>query len=1037
MNLPAASIRRPIFATMVTLMVVALGLVSLSRLRIDLLPEVELPTCTIRTALEGASPEVVERLVTQILEEVVATVPGVEEIASNSSEGNSRITVRFAFGVDLDAAAIDLQARIDQEIDELPEEVGRPRVSKFDIASFPIVIIGVSSKLDPVALTRMVEDQIRFRFARIPGVAQVDPWGSYDREVRVEIDPGRVNALGIPLDRVLAALRNANLDRPAGKLEEGRFEVTLRAPAEFQTLDEIRDTIVMERPDGVVTVGQIAKVKDTFKKLTRNVRVNGDLGLRIAVRKQSNANTVEVSRLILEEVERTNAAFPQVQMVVTSNQGNFIERSISNVANSVLFGSLFAVLVLLFFLRSIRSTLVIAVAIPISIIGTFALLQFGGFTLNLMTLGGLALGVGMMVDSSVVVLENIFRRRDEHGESAKVAAEQGASEVASAIVASTITTLVIFLPLAFVEGVAGVLFGELALVVVFSLICSLLVSLSLVPVLASRFLDHSSASSDHSASKGLRARFAQRAAASFDRLDDRYSALLRRALLRPWTVVFGSIMVLALSLSLYPLIGSEFLPPSDEGEVRVTGEMEIGTRLGLVDEQARKLEALVLPEVPEATSSVVSVGPGWNSANAARAEIQLSLTPSKSRSRSNGEIAAALRKHLQGKVPGMLIRTRAPQGQFLLQRVLGSQEGITIEVRGPDFEVLEGLAERAAEIAAQIPGITDVEVDRKAGAPQQEIRIDRQKIADVGLSVRDVTRVLETGFAGSPAGEYRSEGNSYRILVQLEDAEYRTIDEVLDMTLSSPDGEMIALRNVVVPAKSRGPLIISRKNQQRVVTVSANTAGRPEGSIAKELQARLSELPRPRGHAVQVAGTFEEQEAATRELIIAFLLAISLVYMVLACQYESLRDPLVVMLSVPFAAVGVLVTLYLSETTINIQSAIGCVVLGGVVVNNAILLVDQAARLVASGQPIADAVSEAGRKRLRPILMTTSTTVLALIPLALGIGEGADAQAPLARAVVGGLLGSTIITLILIPTVFALLHRGQAARDASPSPSLE
>ncbi|MDF1837479.1 MAG: efflux RND transporter permease subunit, partial [Planctomycetota bacterium] len=645
-----------------------------------------------------------------------------------------------------------------------------------------------------------------------------------------------------------------------------------------------------------------------------------------------------------------------------------------------------------------------------------------GFTLNLMTLGGLALGVGMMVDSSVVVLENIFRRRDEKGESAKVAAEKGASEVASAIIASTITTLVIFLPLAFVEGVAGILFSELALVVVFSLVCSLLVSLSLVPVLASRLLATSSTSTGAAASSSWGTRMADRAAASFDRLDNRYSALLRRALQRPRTVVVSSLVVLGSSLALYPLIGSEFLPPSDEGEVSVTGEMEIGTRLELVDGQARILEALVLPEVPEAMSSVVSVGPGWRSTMAARASITLTLTPSKSRARSNGEIAAALRKHLQGKVPGMVIRTRAPQGQFLLQRVLGSDEGITIEVRGPDLQVLEGLAARAAELASEIPGITDVEVDRKAGAPQQEIRIDRQKVADVGLSVRDVTRALETGFAGSPAGEFRSDGNSYRILVQLEDAESRTIDEVLDMTLSSPSGDMIALRNVVVPAKSRGPLVISRKNQQRMVTVSANTAGRPEGTIAKELQAKLAEVPHPQGHALQVAGSFEEQEAASRELLIAFLLAIALVYMVLACQYESLRDPLVVMLSVPFAAVGVLVTLYLSGTTINIQSAIGCVVLGGVVVNNAILLVDQAARLVAGGNSVEDAVSEAGRKRLRPILMTTLTTILALIPLALGIGEGADAQAPLARAVVGGLLGSTLITLILIPTVFALMH---------------
>ena len=488
MSLPSASVRRPVFATMVTLMVVALGVVAFGRLRIDLLPEVEMPSCTIRTNYDGASPEVVERLVTQILEEIVATVPGVQEIESQSLEGSSRVTVRFGYGVDLDAAAIDLSARIEQELDELPEEIGRPRVSKFDIASFPIVILGVSSKLDPVALTEIVENQVRFRFARLPGVAQVAPWGSYAREVRVELDPERLNALGIPLDRVLDALRSANIDRPAGRLEEGRYEVTLRAPAEFRTLDEIRDTIVLERGDGAVTIGQIAIVEDTYERLTRYVRVNGNLGLRIAIRKQSDANTVEVAKRILEEAERVNAAFPQLDLVVTSNQGDFIQRSIQNVASSVLYGSGFAILVLLFFLRSLRSTLVIAASSPSSSVATVALLQFGGLTLNLMTLGGLALGVGMMVDSSVVVLENIFRRRTELGENAHDASVNGANEVASAIIASTITTLVIFLPIAFVEGVAGALFGELALVVVFSLVCSLLVSLSLVPVLASRLL---------------------------------------------------------------------------------------------------------------------------------------------------------------------------------------------------------------------------------------------------------------------------------------------------------------------------------------------------------------------------------------------------------------------------------------------------------------------------------------------------------------------------------------------------------------------
>ena len=1022
MSLPDFSIRRPVFATMIALMVVALGAVSFTRLRIDLLPAVELPTCSIRTEYEGASPEVVERLVTQILEEIVATVPGVEEITSESSEGRSNLRVRFAFGVDLDAAAIDLQSRVEQEIDELPEEVGRPRVSKFDIASFPIVILGVSSPLDPVELTEIVEDQVRFRFARIPGVAQVDPWGSYNREVRVELDPARVNALGIPLDRVLDALRDANLDRPAGKLEQGRFEVTLRAPSEFQSLDEIRNTIVLERGDGAVTIGQIAKVEDTYEKLNRFVRVNGNLGLRVAIRKQSDANTVDVSKAIIEEVARVNAAYPQLEMVVISNQGNFIERSISNVAQSVLYGSGFAVLVLLFFLRSLRSTLVIAIAIPISIIATFALIQLGGFTLNLMTLGGLALGVGMMVDSSVVVLENIFRRRDELGESARVAASKGASEVQNAIIASTITTLVIFLPLAFIEGVAGLLFGELALVVVFSLICSLLVALSLVPVLASRLLDTSSG--DRAASTVTS--WADRAEAGFRRFDNGYRDILLRVLKRPLMVVGAALVLLGLSLTLYPLIGSEYLPPSDEGEVRVTGEMEIGTRLALVDRQARKLEDLVMPLVPEAIASVVSVGPGYRSSIAARGEIQLSLVPAKDRTRSNADIADALRGKLEGQVAGMAIRTRAPEGQFLLQRVLGTDEGIQIEIRGPELGVLEELALLASEVAAEVEGVTDVEVSRKAGAPQQEIRVNREKVADVGLSVRDVTRILETGFAGTAAGEYRSGGNSYRILVQLEDAEQRTIDEVLDMTLSTPQGESVALRNLVESASSLGPLIIERRNQERVVKVSANVAGRSEGDVARELQSRLDEIPRPRGHELVVAGSFEAQERETRELILAFLLAIALVYMVLACQYESLRDPLVVMLSVPFAAVGVLITLYTTGTTFNIQSAIGCVVLGGVVVNNAILLVDQASRLVLEGLAPVEAVAEAGRRRLRPILMTTLTTVLALLPLAFGVGEGADAQAPLARAVVGGLAGSTLITLFLIPAVFVKLRRKPA-----------
>ncbi|MEX1026031.1 MAG: efflux RND transporter permease subunit [Planctomycetota bacterium] len=1023
MNLPRSSVARPIFTTMVTLMVVVLGLVSLDRLRIDLLPDVELPTVTVRTALEGASPEVVERLVTQIVEEIVATVPGVEEISSESSEGSSRVSVRFAWGTDLDAAAIELQAQIESEMDELPEAVERPRVSKFDIASFPVVILGISSKLDPVELTTLVEDQVRYRFARVPGVAQVDVWGGFNREVRIEIDPMQLNALGLSLDRILEAVRDANLDRPAGKLEEGRYEVTLRAPAEFVDLEQIKKTVIAERGGAVITLDQVAEVRDTYEKLTRLVRVDGDRGMRVAVRKQADANTVAVSRSILETIDDVNAAFPELNVVAVSNQGNFIERSISNVARSVLYGSGLAVLVLLFFLRNLRSTLIISLAIPISVIGTFALIYFGGFTLNLMTLGGLALGVGMMVDSSVVVLENIFRRRIEEREAVATAAVLGAGEVATAIVASTITTLVIFLPLAFVRGVSGLLFQELAYVIVFALVCSLLVALSLVPVLASRLLDERSG-------EGARRNALVRAAdRMFGALDEGYRRVLGGALALPWVTVTIAVCMLGGSLTLVPRIGSEFLPPSDEGEVRVSGEMEIGTRLDIVDRQTRKMEALVLPAVPELVSSVVTVGAtGRNASAAASGEISMSLVAASQRTRSNVEVAEELRSLLDGRFAGMVVRTRAPQGQFLLERVLGQEEGLEVEIRGYDLETLSTLAGLAADVVRSVDGVTDVEVSQDAGVPQQEIRVDRDKLADVGLSVRAVSDVIQTAFAGSRAGEFRAGGNSYRILVQLADAEKRSVDEVLDLVLDTPSGELVALRNLVRTEATRGPLMVERKNQQRLVRVNAGVTGRDLGSVARDVQAGLDLIPRPAGHGLEVAGTIEEQEEAFRELVISFALALALVYMVLACQYESLRDPLVVILSVPLAAVGVLVTLVLTGTTFNVQTYIGCIMLGGIVVNNAILLVDQAGRLVAEGRDVLAAVTESGRRRLRPILMTTLTTVLALLPLAFGVGEGADAQAPLARTVVGGLTGSTLITLVLIPAVYLLFHRGDARR---------
>jgi HAE1 family hydrophobic/amphiphilic exporter-1 len=1010
---------RPVLTTMVTLIVMVVGGVSLFQLKTDMLPPVELPTLSVRTEYPGASPEVVERLVTEIVEEIVATVPGVEEISSTSSEGSSSVRVRFGWGTDIDTAATDMRSKLEDELSELPDEILRPQIRKFDVASFPIVILGVSSPLDPVELTTLVDEQIKPRLSRIPGVAQVDPWGEYERELRVEIHPERLRAHGLAIDQVYDAVQQATLELPTGSVESGDQEIALRAPSQLTSLAEIEDTVITSRDGAAIRVRDVATVVDSHARLERVARINGQLGLRLALRKESDANTVDVAEAILEEVAAIDRDFPHVEVISVSNQGDFIQRSIDNVSRSIAYGGLLGVLVLFFFLRNVRSTLIIALAIPVSFVATFALIFLGGFTLNLMTLGGLALGIGMMVDNSIVVLDNIYRRREETDEDLFDSAVEGTREVSAAIVASTMTTLVIFVPLLFVEGVSGQLFRELAYVVAFSLGCSLLVSLCVVPMLASRLLGSGKGRSP--AASGVSAAVER----GLKRLTGRYANALGGALARPWSVVGVSLACLVASLALLPTLGSELFPPSDEGEVRVSGEMAVGTRLGVVDEQTRLLEDAVAPLVPEATAQVVSARSSGRSGGRGSGDITLSLTPAAERSRDNQAIADALREELEGTIPGMKLRFRAPQGQFLLQRLLGSDQGqgLSVEIYGPELDELDRLADRVVETASGIAGVTDIERNVEEPAPRVDLHTDREAAADLGLSASDVARAIQIAVAGRRAGEYRVGASSYRILVQLADAPHRTLDDILDLAVANDDGTMIPLSAVTAREQTGGPQVIARMNQRRLVRVQPYVTDRPVGTVAQELEEALSDLPRPEGYDVRVAGTYEEQKEASQELLISLLLAIALVFMVLAAQYESLRDPWIVLLAVPMAATGVLVALSITGTTLNVQSYIGCIVLGGIVVNNAVLLVDQASQLRARGEKLRPALLEAGRRRLRPILMTSATTALALVPLALGIGEGAEAQAPLARAVLGGLVASTAFTLLLVPAAYALVHR--------------
>lgn len=1019
MRLARFTVQRPVFTTMGALIVMLLGGVSLLRLPVDLMPDITYPTLSVSTRYENASPEEIEELVTRPIEQALSAVPGVEEITSVSSDGSSNVRVTFAWGTDLDAAANDVRDRLDRVMARLPDDADRPFLRKFDLAAFPILILGASSELDPLSLRRIIDDVVKFRVERIPGVASLDVWGGLEREIHVDLDLDRIRAYGLHLNQVLQRIRAANVDRPAGTLREGNLDLRVRVPGHFSGIGELRDTVIAEREGVGVRIGDIAEVRDAWEKPTRIVRVDGRPGVRLAVSKQSGTHTVAVAKAVLDEIERLNRDVPQIRIVPIIDSSRYIERSIANVGRSALFGGLLAVFVLLFFLRDMRATGVVAVAIPVSVVATFALIHFGGYTLNLMTFGGLALGIGMLVDNAIVVLENVTRLRAD-GRSPKEAAVEGTAEVGTAIVASTLTTLAVFLPLVFVQGMAGVMFKQLAVVVAFALLCSLAAAVTLVPMLSSRL----PALRPLGGAPGRNG--------TMERMANGYRRWLRAALNHKLRTGLLVLLILLGSVPFARRIGVELMPEADEGEVRVTTEMAVGTHLELVDRQSLRIEDIVRKEVPEIQNMVVTLGGGtWRSTGGHTGHLRIALTPRAHRRRSSEDVAADLRPRLAA-VPGVTSRVRAGQGMFVMRLMAGGDERLSVEIRGHDFEAGDALAAQVMEIVTGVAGVTDARISRESGAPERRIQIDRDKAADMELTVQDVAQALEMILGGVSAGQFRDGGDEHRILLRSSQAEWLPLRDLLDLTLVNRAGEAVMLRNLVQVESAAGPVIIERKNRERTTTVSANISGRDMGSIVADVRAGVRNVAVPEGFSIVFGGDYEEQQKAFRELMLSLALALLLVYMVMACQFESLRHPLVVMFSVPLAGVGVVLSLFLTGTTFNVQSFIGCIMLAGIVVNNAILLVDHTNLLRRrDGLPIRQAVEEAAGRRLRPILMTALTTMLALMPLALGIGEGGEAQAPMARTVIGGLFSANAITLFVIPIVYLLIETPRRGEHAS------
>lgn len=1026
MSIVSFSIKRPIFVTMVSLIVIILGAVALVKLPVDMMPDVTFPAVTVIAEYRDASPEEVEELVTRPIEEGVGAVPGVKELRSSSSEGRSIVRVSFEWGIDIDAAANDVRDRIDRIINALPEDVDRPTLRKFDAASAPVAVLGCAADLDPVMLRQFIEDQIEPRLERVDGVGSLNILGGRKREIHVNLYPEKIKAMRLSTKAILDVLNRQNLTLPAGTIDSGNYEVLLRTPGQYKSLDEIRETIVAVRDGATIRIKDIAEVVDAWEKETTAVHINGRNGIRLMVFKQSDRNTVSVVDGVEKELKRINEDFPQVQMQIMHTSADFIKNSIDSVGSSAWQGGLLAVLVILFFLRNWTATLVIATSIPFSIFATFALIYFTGYTLNIMTLGGLALGVGMLVDNSIVVLENISRLRDEEKLDVVTASEKGTTEVMAPILASTLTTLVIFLPMFFVEGMVGIMFSELAVVICFSLLCSYVTAVTVVPMMTAQV---GALAEKRFAGKGLAGgeeHPLSRWIGNFiDELTMAYQIFLQFCMFHWVSVTLVVALAVVGCFGLWQFIGTEIMPETDESQVNVRIELDVGTRVGITSEIAEDVERYIIENVPEYLKMQSNIGGSvWRGSAAHSASMSVYLVKPHLRTRSSEQVALDLQNKLRNRYPGAKVRCNASVSFFSRMMGGGADSRLEVDIRGYDMATGDELARQAAEVMETVNGVTDVRISRETGTPEELFQIDRVKASTLGLDVDTIANFLETSVAGVSSTNYREGGDEYKVLVKMKDSDQRQLHEIHDLLVTNESGEAINLRNVTTTKSHKGAVRIDRKEQERVVTLYCNIAGVDIGTVIKEAQPKLDSILRPAGFSITPSGNWDDQVETFQELLAMFALAVVLVYMVMACQYESLLDPLVVMFSVPLAAIGVLVMLFVTDTTLNMQSAIGCIMLAGIVVNNAIILVDQINELRAVGVGIYDAIFESARRRLRPILMTTLTTVLGLVPMALALGEGGESMAPLARAVIGGLSSSTLVTLIFIPIVYMVLHRG-------------
>lgn len=1031
MNFPEFGVKKPVTNLMIFSAIIIIAFYSLTKIGIDMMPEIEPPVITVIAGYPGASPEDVEIKVTEPLENQLATTPGLEKLTSRSLEGAALISLKFKWKTNLDEASNDIRNRIElakRFLPDIPDEMDNPFIYKFNTAMTPILFIGITAEQTYPELYDLIDKRVGDALRQLPGVGTVQLYGGLERQINIWINKERLEGYGFSVQDILNVLKQENITQPLGSIKSGLSDYMLRLPGEFASPEEINLIILGKRDGKYVYLKDIARVEDSFKEQTMYVRINRHPGLMMAIQKQTGTNTVEVATQIKKKLETLEKNLPaDVKMNIIFDSSQDIINALDSLKSAVWLGIALVILVVWFFLRQFLPSLIIALTIPFSLLIAFIYLFLSGKTINTISLSSLAIACGMVVDNAIVVVDNVYRNL-EKGRRAQEAAIFGTSEIYLAIAASTFTTVVVFLPMLFVSGVIGIMFGELAVIVIVTLLASLFTAGTFSPMLCFKWLKvnlNNTLGGITWANK-----FYQVSERWFKGWENFYSRALGWCLGHKKIVILGFSGAFIISLCLMRFVGNEFIPEEDTGDIRITVNLALGTRLEETDKIAKRIEDIFQKNVPEArlifarpgTTPAVGRGMGAGTSGEHIVVAGAKLVAKQARKRSVFEVGQAVRKEIT-RIPGVL-KTDVSTGNPIGRMITGmGGKSIQVEIIGHSFEETNALAGKIKEIMEKIPGAVDPGISREINRPELRIEVEREKAAVLGLSMSTIASTIKTFIEGSTATKYREKGETYDIYVRLEESSRSKIEDIENLSIASAvTGKQIKLSSFARIYEVVGPVEIERQNRERVVRAECNVYKRSAGKVREDIKKELQKITLPSDLLINFGGEAEEQTKAFKDLALLLILGIILVYMVMAAQFESLLDPFIIMFAVPFTFTGVILGFILTGATLSVITFLGMVMLMGIVVNNAIVLVSYINILRARGLSMFKAVTQGGKERLRPVLMTTITTLAGLLPLAISRGEGSEVWQPLGIAMIGGLSVSTLITMLFVPTLYAVFE---------------